>query len=515
MGAPRFIAVLDVGRTNIKFAVVDLESRSELVAATAPNRVRVDGPYPCFDADAIWRFFAERMTATAAGQAIDGIAVSAHGSCVTLIGEDGLALPILDYEHEGPDEFAADYDAVRPAFADTLSPRLPKGFNLGAQLFWLERRFPDDFARSRAIMTYAQYWLWRMTGIVSNEITSIGCHTDLWDSRRGRWSVLAEGQGWVDRLAPLRPATAPLGMLRDDLARAWGLPAPVPVAGGLHDSNASLVPHLIDRAPPFTVISTGTWAISFGVGATPAALDERRDTLANIDIFGHPVPAARFKGGRELSIATGGEVAEVDAATLRAVLDRQVMLLPSVEPDSGPFQRVEAAWLPEGGEVTPAERYCAVCLYLALMSDTCLELIAARGPTIIDGPFSANPIYRDALAALTGRDVVWSRNHMLGPGLGAALLFDIQGGVSRKPTMAFSSAAALPEEAATALARYRARWRAAADDRLRRVLGQQDGHGPVGASNTGASLAPRAGSGEPESWKTGPIVSRSEAGRPS
>ena len=100
------------------------------------------------------------------------------------------------------------------------------------------------------------------------------------------------------------------------------MPGPVVVAGGLHDSNASLVPHLIDRKPPFTVLSTGTWAISFGVGATPRALDESRDTLANINIFGEPVPAARFKGGREFSIATDGDVVSVDPETLRAVLDR-------------------------------------------------------------------------------------------------------------------------------------------------------------------------------------------------
>jgi sugar (pentulose or hexulose) kinase len=469
MSTPRFIAVLDAGRTNIKFAVIDLASRSEIVTATKPNRVLVDGPYPHFDVEATWSFFAEQMRANAAaGHRIDGIAVSAHGSCMAVIGEEDLALPVLDYEHDGPDELAAAYDAVRPDFADTLSPRLPKGFNAGAQLFWLQQRFPDAFAGASAIVTYPQYWLWRMTGVVSNEITSVGCHTDLWDNRRGQWSVLAESQGWVGKLAPLHAATRSLGMLREELASDWGLPAPIVVAGGLHDSNASLVPHLIDREPPFTVISTGTWAISFGVGATPAALDERRDTLANINIFGGPVPAARFKGGRELSIATEGDVIAVDPATLSAVLDKQVMLLPSVTPDSGPFPNVEATWLPAGSGITPAERFCAASLYLALMSATCLDLIAARGPTIIDGPFSDNPIYRDALATLTGRDVVWSQNHMIGPCLGAALLFDIQGGVSRKPTAAFATAAGLTGAQEAAFAGYRARWRDEAEARLRR-----------------------------------------------
>ena len=347
-----------------------------------------------------------------------------------------------------------------------LSPRLPKGLNAGAQLFWLQHRFAKDFGNARAILTYPQYWLWRMTGVASNEITSIGCHTDLWDQKRWRWSVLAERQGWLARLAPLHPATVPIGRLDPGLASAWGLAGPVVVAGGLHDSNASLVPHLIDRKPPFTVQSTGTWAISFGVGATPRALNERRDTLANINIFGEPVPAARFKGGREFSIATVGAVVSADAETLRAVLDKQIMLLPSVDPDSGPFPNVEAAWRPDGAPVSPAERYCAASLYLALMSDTCLNLIAAAGPTIVDGPFSANPVYREALAALTGREVLWSPDGNTGPSVGAALLFDIQRGVSAGAATPFATATGLADAPADSFLRYAARWRAEADARF-------------------------------------------------
>ena len=489
MSEPRFIAVLDVGKTNIKFAVIDLADRSEIAIATEPNQVRFDGPYPHFDVEAIWAFFCDHIKAHAARHPVDGISVSAHGASVVVIGEDDQALPVLDYEFEGPDEFTAAYDAVRPDFADTLSPRLPKGFNVGAQLFWLQRRFPDEFGSARTILTYPQYWLWRMTGIASNEITSIGCHTDLWDQKRWRWSALVERQGWAAQLAPLHSATIPIGRLDAGLAKAWGLAEPVVVAGGLHDSNASLVPHLIDRRPPFTVQSTGTWAISFGVGATPAALDERRDTLANTNIFGEPVPSARFKGGREFSIATEGDVISVDTATLGAVLERQIMLLPSVAPDSGPFPNIEAAWLPAGGPMTPAERFCAASLYLALMSETCLDLIAAAGPTIIDGPFSANPTYRDALATLTGRDVVWSPNNPTGPSLGAALLFDIQRGRSHKPSAACATATGLTGVSTTAFVRYCGRWRDEAEARFR----QSQQHGArVGLRKDLASASSRA-----------------------
>lgn len=28
---------------------------------------------------------------------------------------------------------------------------------------------------------YPQYWALRLTGIAANEVTSLGCHTDLWN----------------------------------------------------------------------------------------------------------------------------------------------------------------------------------------------------------------------------------------------------------------------------------------------------------------------------------------------
>ena len=32
---------------------------------------------------------------------------------------------------------------------------------------------------------YPQYWAYRLTGVLANEVTSLGCHTDLWNYRAG------------------------------------------------------------------------------------------------------------------------------------------------------------------------------------------------------------------------------------------------------------------------------------------------------------------------------------------
>jgi sugar (pentulose or hexulose) kinase len=55
------------------------------------------------------------------------------------------------------------------------------------------------------------------------------------------------------------------------------------------------------------------------------------------------------------------------------------------------------------------------------MTQSCLELLGADGPIIVEGPFAANSIYLHALAGFAGRDVV-AVSGTTGTAMGAALL---------------------------------------------------------------------------------------------
>lgn len=91
-------------------------------------------------------------------------------------------------------------------------------------------------------------------------------------------------------MAPVRPAGERLGTITAAVAEATGLDPVTPVFCGIHDSNASLVPHLTTRTAPFAVVSTGTWVISMAIGGTRTTLDPARDTLVNVSAFGNPCP---------------------------------------------------------------------------------------------------------------------------------------------------------------------------------------------------------------------------------
>lgn len=415
------VAVIDIGKTNAKVVLVDRKAVREIAVLRRANDVLPAPPYPHYDINGLWAFILSALKTFQHDHGIDAVTVTTHGASAVLLDAEGaLAAPVLDYEFDGPDSLAADYDAFRPHFDETGSPRLPTGLNLGAQLFWQFRQFPEIREATRTIVTYPQYWAYRLTGIAVNELTSLGCHTDLWALWQNDFSSLVKSEGWEELMAPVAKAGDCLGPVLPEIAAELGLKPGTPVYCGIHDSNASLYAHLAEREAPFSVVSTGTWVISMSVGGKTVALDPAQDTLINVNAYGDPVPSARFMGGREFERLIGNGSQEFSEADIEAVLERKIMLLPAVESHSGPFQGRQSSWTVEEAKLSPAELFVAVSFYLALMTATGLELVGAEGPVLVEGPFANNRNYLDMLATVTGRPVKAVAG--TGTSFGAALL---------------------------------------------------------------------------------------------
>ncbi|MAU22666.1 MAG: carbohydrate kinase [Martelella sp.] len=406
MSAIRKVAVIDIGKTNAKVILYDLEEGREIDMRSKRNGVTGHAPYPHFAVDDLFDFILEALAAFQQAHGVDAISVTTHGATAALLKRDGtLALPVLDYEYAGPDETRADYERIRPSFAETGSPRLAMGLNIGAQLFWQKSRFPEAFAEIDCVLPYPQYWGFRLTGRRASEATSWGCHTDLWSPRSGRFSSLVSALGLRGKMGELVKADDRLGEVLPEIAKKTGLAPACPVLAGIHDSNASLLPHLWSRAQPFCVVSTGTWVVAMAVGGDTPALDETRDTLINVNAYGDPVPSARFMGGRVFEFAAPGGDVTVSEADRKAMLKNRIMMMPSVFGDTGPFQGVIGGWTVDEHHLTPGMRFLGVSWYLALMTVVCLDLVGGSGPVIVEGPFAENHDYLSMLSAATGRPV--------------------------------------------------------------------------------------------------------------
>ena len=348
--------------------------------------------------------------------------MTTHGATAALVDAKGdLVLPVLDYEFAGPDGLREAYEQIRPPFSETGTPKLPGGLNLGAQLFWQQKTFPDAFGQGQrdphlpAILGAAS----SPASPQARSLRSAAIRTS--GTRTGaisrRWSIRWAGATCSRRCAA---AADMLGPLLPDVASRIGLDPGTPVACGIHDSNASLLPHLMTRKPPFAVVSTGTWVVSMAVGGRQVALDPARDTLVNVNAFGDPVPSARFMGGREFETIVGDTDARAGDEDWRAVLSEPVMLLPSVQQGSGPYPGRTAGWA--GPEPAGGRRFLAASFYLALMTATCLDLIGADGDIVVEGPFAGNEAFLAMLSTATGRPVSAHAQRSTGTSFGAALL---------------------------------------------------------------------------------------------
>lgn len=445
------LIVLDIGKTNVKLALVDAAGRL-LAERRRPNAILHDGPYPHHDTDGIWDWMLATSRAFAGQARVTAIVPVTHGATAALVDDDGLVLPVLDYEAALP---GLDYAALRPAYAQTYSPLLPSGLNLGRQLAWLQQQHPEAFARTRHILMYPQYWAWRLCGVAAGEVTSLGCHTDMWDPVRQDYSSLVTRMGWEAQLPPLAPAWTALGVLRPEVAQATGLAHDCEVLCGMHDSNASLLRHLgrDGATAPRTVLSTGTWLIAAAFGASLDGLREDADMLANTNALGQPVACMRFMGGREFGALAGDQPATCSFEQLERLIARGTMALPCFADGGGPFAGRQGH-IKGPPPLDVGERFALATLYCVLMTDYCLDALGARGPITVEGAFTANPWFGPLLASLRPHQSLAYSDDASGTTCGGWLLRyrDATPTTQHHPK---------PPRTITGLSAYRAAWRTA------------------------------------------------------
>jgi sugar (pentulose or hexulose) kinase len=469
--------VLDVGKTLSKATLWD-ETGHCIAHRSRPNRRPAGGGSLTLDVVGIEQWLESVLREYAALGPVLSIIPVAHGAGIALIRADRLLCAPLDYEWPGVGRERGAYNPQRDEFADTGSPALPGGLNLGMQLHWLESLNKGDY-RGSQLLPWAQYWAWTLSGVAAAELTSLGCHSDLWRPFDKTPSKLAARRGWAERLAPLQAAGAVLGTLKREWVQRTGLSGRVTVYCGLHDSNAALLAARsqgVMAGRDTTVLSTGTWFVAMRSpqpqsAAWTSRLPETRDCLVNVDVEGAPVPSARFMGGREIELLMSAEYAGADDtgsahqspfdATSRSpqhdaalcVIEAGDLILPSAVPGVGPFPNAPRAAL---GPSTDADEASAKAhLYAALVADVSLDLIGSCDTLFVDGRFSRSVVFVSALAALRPNTTVLVSEEEQGVARGALRLVD--------PNTSLTPTARRVAPLAGDMSAYRERWREAAE----------------------------------------------------
>jgi sugar (pentulose or hexulose) kinase len=320
--------------------------------------------------------------------------------------------------------------------------------------------WPAEFARVRTILPWIQYVGFRLSGMAVTEISSMSCQTHLMDSRSQQPSAMARGLGWDKRFPRMARAWEAIGPLKPEF-RGPRFRGRGQVLGGVHDSTGNFMRYVCAGLDRFTLVSTGTWSISFNPQAPVAVLDPARDTSTNTDVLGRAVCCSRFFGGKEFEAVAGGAPAEAaDIACVAELVARGTRALPSFTMTSGPVPgslgkgRIEGP--PPSGD---REKASLAALYCAQMVSEQLDAIASRDDIIVDGPFSQNPVLLAVLAQLRPGQPVKASALRDGTAAGAAAIALIDGG--KLPNIALALTEVKPA-AISGLSAYHAAWRAGA-----------------------------------------------------
>ncbi|MDR2534535.1 MAG: carbohydrate kinase [Treponema sp.] len=450
------IAVIDIGMTNKKVAVYDdgLQQAAARYRTFEPQQIQ---GLETHDLEAMETWFIEELTDLAKTYPIKAIAVTTHGATFVCVDKDGKpVVPCVYYTHEPGDlfhdRFYARFGGAEKLQARTGTPYLKGLINPAKGVLFVQERFPEQFSRTRILLQYPQYWGFRFTGKIGAEGTYMGCHGYLWDQRDHKLSSVAEKLG-IAALMPqkLNNSWDILGTVTKAFAQKTGLSPETIVTMGIHDSNASLLPHFAKKGETgFVLNSTGTWCVSmhpvktFGFGQEELG----KVVFFNISAFRTPVKTAIFLGGQEfetwskllMGLHRRSDIPLYNLDVYRSILrEQRVFLLPELTPGSGqfpqshprivedhkvyPFEAIQ-----EGALRPPCfkdyEKSLAILrLSLVMQSLTSFERIGLTGEAEVftEGGFRKDQAYQEILSAALQGHRVYTTDIAEASALGAAM----------------------------------------------------------------------------------------------
>ncbi|MGN6490578.1 MAG: FGGY-family carbohydrate kinase [Agriterribacter sp.] len=423
------IAIYDIGKTNKK--VFLFNEAYEIVyeqSSPFPEIVDEDGD-PCDDVDKISNWVIQSFGELNKLEEFNIVAVNftTYGASFVNTGADGKPVtPLYNYLKPYPDDlkkkFYNTYGGEITVSMYTASPVLGH-LNSGMQLYWLKYKRPQAFEAVQYSLHLPQYISSLLTGKAYSDITSIGCHTILWNFPQKGYHEWVYREGIIDKLAPVYPSDGVVDIEQHGKKFKSGI--------GLHDSSSALIPYLINFREPFVLISTGTWAISLNpFNNTPLTVNElQQDCLCYMTYQSAIVKASRFFAGYEH---------EQQTKRLAEHFQKPLNYYTTVQYDPAVIDELssndEASMKPGG--ITPfsgrsLEQFATYeQAYHQLMLDiikgqiTSTKLILEGSDVkriFVDGGFSKNPLYMNLLAKAFPDIEVYAAYVAQATALGAAL----------------------------------------------------------------------------------------------
>ncbi len=293
------IAIFDIGKTNKKFFLFNEQYRIVLERTVQFDETTDEDGDICENLDELTEWVKHTLHEVLGLKKFEIKAVnfSTYGASFVHIDATGKPVtPLYNYLKPFPktleEKFYNKYGGETKVSVETASPVLGN-LNSGLQLYKLKNEQPTVFDQIAYSLHLPQYISYLVTGKAYADITSIGCHTTLWNFASNDYHEWVGKENILSKLPALFPSNKTMDAVVDG--------KPIKAGVGLHDSSAALIPYLTSFTEPFILISTGTWCISFNpFNHEPLNDDElQQDCLCYMEYEGNPVKASRLFAGYE------------------------------------------------------------------------------------------------------------------------------------------------------------------------------------------------------------------------
>ncbi|MDQ6763897.1 MAG: FGGY family carbohydrate kinase [Bacteroidota bacterium] len=288
------IAIFDIGKTNKKLLLFDEEYKLVYEESKQLEEIRDEDGFPCEDVNALTHFVRDSFDNLLRDKRFEIKAVNftAYGASFVYL-DEGLNVLLHLYSYLKPypaqlkGKFYATYGGEKYFTKITASPVLGN-LNSGMQLYRIKYEGPQQFAKIKYALHLPQYISFILTGKLYSDITSVGCHTNLWDFKNNTYHQWVVKEGIGEKLPSITNSDSTT-LVNETITAGIGL----------HDSSAALVPYLISFNEPFILISTGTWCITLNpFNDAQLTNDElQQDCLCYLSFNGKPVKASRLFAG--------------------------------------------------------------------------------------------------------------------------------------------------------------------------------------------------------------------------
>ncbi|MES1219157.1 MAG: FGGY family carbohydrate kinase, partial [Bacteroidota bacterium] len=291
------IAIFDVGKTNKKLLLFDEQYKLVYEESKQFEEINDEDGFAGEDINALTNWLKDSFLRLSDDNRFDIKALNFSGygaSFVYLDDSNKVFLPLYNYlkpySPQLQKQFYDNYGGENNFARLTASPVLGN-LNSGMQLYRLKYEKPESFKNIRYALHLPQYLSYIFSGKPVSDITSIGCHTNLWNFEDKQYHAWVAKEGVQSKLAPVENSEEIAGYVNEN----------IPAGIGLHDSSAALIPYLAAVQEPFILLSTGTWCISLNpFNQSPLTDDElQHDCLCYLTYQGNAVKASRLFAGNE------------------------------------------------------------------------------------------------------------------------------------------------------------------------------------------------------------------------